>query len=446
MKNKDNSCFRGAVGDYIINDVKRMVRIILKPIIKIVKYYKIKSDIKKKQTHYDIVIKDIKNSGKTKIDFAAYVIFDSTYGIDGVFQLMRKDEKHWNPKLVVIPDISRGKQHTEQTYNKTREYFSKRYGERYILDGWNYQTGEYFDYIDRFDIVYFANPYDSMVHKFHKIEYAASKKVLPIYVSYGYDVGKYTTLDRLKNKELNIVWKYFADTTYSYEDNKKYQINKGRNVILAGYSKMDKLPKCLVKTKARKKILITPHHTVCAKILPLSNFLKFNELILKLPSLFPEIDFVFRPHPLLFTTLANNKIWSEDKISEYIDKLKYSGIEYSTGGDYLDLFAECDAIINDCGSFTVEWLYTGKPGCFVYNEKLKKKHLTKLMKKAISSYSIAKTEKDIIDFIQNISKMDIEHEYKMESWVRENIALNYPEVSRFLLNEINILEKRNEEA
>lgn len=68
------------------------------------------------------------------------------------------------------------------------------------------------------------------------------------------------------------------------------------------------------------------------------------------------------------------------------------------------------------------------------------------MKKAISSYSIAKTEKDIIDFIQNISKMDIEHEYKMESWVRENIALNYPEVSRFLLNEINILEKRNEEA
>ena len=30
--------------------------------------------------------------------------------------------------------------------------------------------------------------------------------------------------------------------------------------------------------------------------------------------------------------------------------------------------------------------------------------------------------------------------------MRENIALNYPEVSRFLLNEINILEKRNEEA
>ena len=48
MKNKDNSCFRGAVGDYIINDVKRMIRIILKPIIKIVKYYKIKSDIKTK--------------------------------------------------------------------------------------------------------------------------------------------------------------------------------------------------------------------------------------------------------------------------------------------------------------------------------------------------------------------------------------------------------------
>lgn len=34
-------------------------------------------------------------------------------------------------------------------------------------------------------------------------------------------------------------------------------------------------------------------------------------------------------------------------------------------------FFECVALVNDCGSYTVEWLYTGKTGCFVYNKALK---------------------------------------------------------------------------
>ena len=419
----------------MVNEIKK----ILRPVVRCCRQKRIAHLASKTSAHYKRLVESIRQSGKTKLSFAAYVVFDSTFGMDGVFRLMMNDAEHWDPKIVVIPDISRGDEHKENTYIKTKNFFIKKYGREYVLDGWNKNTDTYYDYLSEFDLVYYANPYDIMVHEYHKIVYASTKNVLPVYVSYGYDIGRLTTLDRIRNPELNLVWKLFADTTYMYEDYVKDQIVKGKNVVLAGYSKMDNFNDCIVTQHKRKKILITPHHTVVSKELPLSNFLKYSELILELPLMFPDIDFVFRPHPLLFTMLINENLWTHEKIDQYIAALKARGVEYSTEGDYLPLFSECDAIINDCGSFTVEWLYTGKPGCFVYKDELNEGLLTTLMNKAISAYTVARSRDDIIEFVERISEDTGEHNYEMEAWVKENIAINYPDVSSFLLKEMNIL-------
>ena len=417
--------------------IKKLIRLLFRPINKAVRRRRIKKNALRIQKHYEEVIYEIKKSGRTKLRFAAYVIYDSTYGMDGTFKKMLEDEDHWDPYVVVIPDIARGNDHAIRTYKKTRNFFANRYGAERVLDGWNYKNDEYIDHIDEFDLVYYANPYDALVHKYHQIEYGCTKRVLPIHVSYGYDVGRYTTLYRMTSPELNYVWKLFTDTTYTYEDYIRFQIIKGSNVTLAGYSKMDSFSPN-IKDNRKKKILIAPHHTVSMKELPLSNFLKYSNLILQLPIIYPEIDFVFRPHPLLFTTLINDCNWTEEQVEKYIVELKGKGVEYSSGGDYLDVFSECDAIIHDCGSFTVEWLFTGKPGCFVYNEKLKSKHLTTLMNKAIERYDIARSEEDILNFIGRISEAPCK-EYKMDSWVKENIAINYPNVSEYIIKQIDIL-------
>lgn len=424
------------------NGVKKIFYRVNRPFVKMAKQNNIRRDAKTAQMHYAEVINAFRKSGRTRINFAAYVIFDSTYGMDSAFRKMMNDPV-WNPKVVIIPDVSRGVENSIKIYNKTKVFFTERYGAEYVIDGWNQDTGEYLDLAEEFDIIYYANPYDSMVHEYHKIEYASKKNVLPIYISYGYDVGKYTTLDRIKNPELNLVWKCFADTTYMLKDYKKHQIVKGANVVLAGYSKMDDLAKYTEKQedvhRDRKKILLAAHHTVASDTLPMSNFLKYYDLILRLPDIFKNTDFVFRPHPLLFTMMVNNKIWTEEEVNQYIEKIQKNGVEYSTGGDYLNVFAECDAIVNDCGSFTVEWLYTGKPGCFVYNDKLNSGYLTTLMNKAISSHTVAHSEEDIIIFIKNVIGESNCSECKMEAWVEDNIALNYPRVSSFILDELNIL-------
>ena len=84
---------------------------------------------------------------------------------------------------------------------------------------------------------------------------------------------------------------------------------------------------------------------------------------------------------------------------------------------------------------------TGKPGCFVYNDKLKREHLTTLMNKAIERYTVARSRQDIIEFVKSVAENNHVESRGMSRWVKDNIALNYPRVSEYILNEINILNK-----
>lgn len=395
----------------------------------------IKIQSKKAQKHYVKIKKKI-DQKSSLCRFGAYVVFDACFGASELVEIMLSNSNNWDVKIVIIPDVSRGTDHLIAQYKKTREFFVNKYSSEMIIDGYDIESGKFFDFTDKFDIIYYSNPYDGMVNKIHSIEYASKQNVLPIYISYGYDIGMVTTFQRLTNKPLNLLWKCYTDTTFSYEDYKKYQLFGGKNVVLAGYSKMDTLAKHPLKKNRRKRILISPHHTVAMDILPLSNFLLYHDLILELPEMFPNVDFVFRPHPLLFTTLVNYGFWTMQQVEEYLQAISEKGIEYSVGGDYLQLFAECDAIINDCGSFTVEWLFTGKPGCFVYSSRLKEEHLTTLMKKAIEEYEVAHSRNDIIQFIRRVVDDTSNNEYVMKDWVRECIAVNYPNVSEYIENDL----------
>lgn len=392
--------------------------------------------------HYRDVIGRKKRSGETVIRFAAYVANDAMYGMDKVFRLMLEQPERWDPMVVIIPDVSRGYPHQKQTYLRAREYFTGLYGAGRVLDGWDMHSDSCPDLTDRFDIIYFADPYDAMAPEVHSIQYASTREVLPVYVNYGFDVGYYTMYSRMKGPELNLVWKYFTETVFSQEDCRKLQVIGGKNVVLTGYPKMDSFAEYPTKPEGtKKKILITPHHSVNMEELPLSNFRTYHDLLLQLPDLFPEIRFVFRPHPLMFIRLINEKIWTEDQVDRYLQKLERAGIEYSDGGDYLHLFAECDAIINDSGSFTMEWLFTGKPGCFVMNEDLKEEHLTTQMNEAITRYRIARSREDILRFISDIAAEPAFGRPVMDDWVRENIAVNYPHAAEKILEEMDILKE-----
>ena len=280
--------------------------------------------------------------------------------------------------------------------------------------------------------------YDEMVNELHGIKYLSTKTVLPVYISYGCLADKYCCNVTIPLLETSLFWKVFADNKYSVKDYKKYELSKGKNVTCTGYVKMDNLSKIQETPHSRKNVIIAPHHTINNPALPLSNFLTYYDFILELPERYPEIQFVFRPHPLLFINLVNEKIWTAEQLEAYKNKLKEKGIIYSYGGNYFDVFVNSDAIIHDCSSFIVEYLYTGKPCCFVGNSHFKS-IFSKLGKACLKNYYVAFDKEQIISFIENviINEKDTLKETRKQ-FAENNIKLNYPNVSKIILKEISL--------
>lgn len=406
-------------------------------LIRKINYFKYHSLIQNTYKHYAEVENKIK-SKKERLNVAAYVIFDSTFCAYDLFDLMMADLNNYNPKIVIIPDVSRGENHMKRQYNESRNFFVKKYGSEYILDGWIEDTNSFEDYSSIFDIIYLANPYDHMVNDVHSISFLSKKDVLPIYISYGCMPDFYGCKMIMPMKEISLFWKVFADNEMSYKDYCKYELVKGKNVVLSGYAKMDALEKFIERPRQKKTVIIAPHHTINNSALPLSNFVKYQDFYLELPKIFPQVDFIFRPHPLLFTNMVNLGYWTDNDVSNYLKKIESCGMKYSVGGDYFDIFVNSDAMIHDCSSFVVEYLYTGKPCCFMAKQNYKKIFST-LGKECLKNYYLAFNEKQIIDFIKNVViDGDDSLASERKEFTEKNLAINYPNVSKVILNEISI--------
>ena len=399
-----------------------------------------KSILSKTKKHYYEVQNVLIKKSNIIIRFASYVIYDSTFCGYGLMDLMLSQKNKYCPKIVIIPDISRGEKHLIEQYKKTKNFFINKYGKEYVIDGYDLENNQFIDVSNQFDIVYCANPYDSIVNKVHSIQFLSQQNLLPIYISYGCYVDKYGYNSVMPLLELSLFWKVFADNKITYNDYKKYELLRGKNVVLSGYAKMDELNKYEYKISNKKTIILAPHHTINMDILPLSNFLQYSDFILELPKKYPNINFIFRPHPLLFTNMINYGYWTENDLSLYIKKLEKVGITYSYGGDYLEIFSKSDAIIHDCASFITEYLYTDKPCCFLAKNNYKK-YLSKLGNACLKYYYIAFNKDQIFDFIDKVVIENNDKLYKRrKDFSKKKITINYPNVSKKILDVISIIK------
>ena len=423
----------------IVNAIKHCLRTLLPDNLKrCIKRLQCKNLIKSTYRHYSEIEEEIKNRNQKNLRFAAYVVYDSTFGAYDLFDLMLSDLEHYTSKIVVIPDVSRGNDHMIKQYHEKKSFFIKKYGSKFVLDGWNERENKFLDHSNEFDVIYLANPYDFMVDKLHGVSYLSTKNVLPIYMSYGCMPDNYGCKITMSLKEISLFWKVFADNKMTYKDYCRYELAKGKNVVLSGYAKMDSLAKFKENSRAKKRIIIAPHHTINNPALPLSNFLEYQRFYLELPKLFPQIEFVFRPHPLLFINMVNEGFWNATQVNEYIKKVKDNGMIYSVGGDYFDIFVNSDAMIHDCSSFVVEYLFTTKPCCFMAKKNYKK-IFSSLGKSCLKNYYLAFNTQQIIEFIQNVVIDEKDKlKQKRELYATKCLAVNYPNVSKRILEEISL--------
>ena len=374
---------------------------------------------------------------KGKIKVAFFVTFKQSFPSRSIFELMISD-KDFDPYIVITPNVSRTMTYQVNLMEDAFDSLSKEYGAERVIKGYDRDTDVYLDFRDEFRIIFFSNPYKHYDHPLHNIDYFLKYNVLTAYINYGFPCLKFW--DNVLSLDFyNKVWNVYAETQSHVDYLRDKQVIHSRNVVLTGYSKIDKLS-LEKKVSKRKTVILAPHHTVFGwNKLNISNFLKYQELFIKLPVLFEEIDFVFRPHPLLFQQLIEHKIWSEDEIQQYLDKIdQMPNMRYDDSDYYYDSFADSDAMIHDCGSFIAEYLYTKKPCCYMMKSKDETySSLVPFGQECMDNYYHAYTEEDILRFLSDVviggndpMKTD------REAFVDEKLAYNYPHASEAIVSHL----------
>ena len=216
------------------------------------------------------------------------------------------------------------------------------------------------------DIIFYPQPY------YNKLKEVSCKSLLS-YIPYCFEMEK--TTQAINSLYQNICWKYFVSTQFNKEAKSKSNYNHGVNLIVAGNPIADYFldghtPKCNIwpiDNPDLKRIIWAPHHSILPDDwLDYSNFLDIADQMLDLAKRYSDrIQIVFKPHPMLKEKLYRLESWGPEKTDRYYNTWRTMPNCSFADGSFVDLFMTSDAMIHDCSSFTVEYLYVNKPVLFL---------------------------------------------------------------------------------
>ena len=295
------------------------------------------------------------------------------------------------------------------------------------------------DVLGDVDIVCYPSPYEMSDFRYNP-HYAVGRNILSVCVNYGFYRSVY---DRqvMGGQSYAYMWKAFFECEATMTEYQAYSAIGGANGDLVGYVKMDRLARIAPVPHERKRILVAPHHSVeggTNKMLSLANFVRYADFFLRLPDCYPEIDFVFRPHPFLFKIMARPVIWGQARVDDYIERLRAKpNVIWSDGGDYFQEFAESDGCIQDCGSYLVEYLYTGKPCCYMLkSSKDIEEKFAPLGQKCLEHCYIAYDTGAIDAFIRDVIVGGRDPKADARKAFAKTVAVNYPNAAQVALDHI----------
>lgn len=344
---------------------------------------------------------------------------------------------YFDPYFIVNPDVLRSQEHLEFNYKRSLTELTEKYGPERVLEGYDTERKTYIDYTGQFDMASTNNPYDGMAQELFRIKYWSHKGIPVFYIPYYFLGMTYVTIENFKLAAFPFLWKIFVPNKATLSIAREYEAIHGRNVIVTGYPKMDKIPQCAIYPRDRKRVIIAPHHLIQDNPLYRGGFRDYAQDLLSLPAKYPEIDFVFRPHPQLKEALK--AYWTQEQISGWLNQLLQNpNVTYSTQGDYLELFANSDAIMHDCGSFVAEYLYLNKPCAFIYRKGCDYKlgQTNYGMKFFDYHYAIYELE-DWYKFIDDVVLLGNDTmRKKRERFASKMVMYNYPYATKTIYNHI----------
>lgn len=354
------------------------------------------------------------------------------------------NDSNFNVSIVLVPHtLNNGKIISSVAKDKFYQIFAHLKEQNFnVIEGYDFESGQTIN-IEEIspDIVFYVLPYMRLYPETLKIN-NLPQNILFAYIPYGEFIEN-TLEDNLFNFGWNEkIWKIFCSSqSYLINAADKSKIGSS-NVFVAGSARMDSLINykpseydynwIYPKEENKKRIIWAPHHTLSRPSIDenvtYSTFDKNYKFFYEYARDNPNIEWVVRPHPLLKEVLNEVKtnmkidgIATDDFADDYFfkwDSLPNARVHEEI--DYMDLFANADALITDCVSFKAEFLYANKPGLILTRDNYEKDEFKSNIYSAWYVENGADFDK-IKEFIEDV--VVGENDYLKEK--REEIFSNY---------------------
>lgn len=364
----------------LLFNIKKVARLII-PYSIYHSLFRIKSAIKAKKNikltiNYSNKLDLIKRKDKIVLVFIIYMpeVFSS---FQTIYESAVENEK-FIAYIVTQPHISN--QQGVQGQNPAFEYLKTIYLN--VINA--YENGKWFDLKSlKPDYVFYTRPY--MTHYYS--EY--SPKVVRQYAKvcfhqYSYDMDKTADFYEVYNYPfLSNVTFVFNSAPSSAKRVKKMICGSGvyPQVLCLGFTRFDLIQRdrCQTVHHDRKTILWIPRWTAQKKqgkkqghfFLYMNSFMDFAEA-------HKDIDFIIRPHPLMFANFLNLGLCTQEWIDSFYEKCNDLGnVSIDTDKDYFPSLKQADIMLADYSALVVEFFVMGKPIIYcddasTFNEEAKR--------------------------------------------------------------------------
>lgn len=342
---------------------------------------------------------------KKQINVTFIAMSLSMWRYQHLYELLSKHPR-FNVSILILPCIQWAKKQQDKDRVELLEYFQEK-GIKPILGVKEDDT-----HIDlrnelKPDILFYPQPYIGNFHEEFDIINFFDK--LLCYYPYAFWRNKDSWSYDLPFH--NKAWKLFYSTELHKKDARQYAFNKGRNVEIVGYPNADNFlfqkhtDVWRPQSTPKKHIIWAPHYTIFSGgVITQSNFLWMSHFMLTVAQKYSDcIQFVFKPHPRLFSELCKHEEWGEEKATAYYNEWSSMDNTQIETGEFVDLFMTSDAMIHDSGSFCVEYHYSGNPVMYIAeNFEEQVAEMAEFGQLAMRQHYVGKTEQDIINFIEDV--------------------------------------------
>ena len=343
-------------------------------------------------------IKQVKKKlkGKHPIIVAFYVYDDTKWKSQSVYDLMMSDEK-FEPYIFVTkcnaPKDNCNYQ-TNKDYEKVYNFFINR--NMRVIRGYDTDKERFIPFAEMTpqpDIIIYQHPWYVETSQGPVV---CSKFALTYYIPYFIaTTNMYIEYDLRFHQ---YVYKHYILNDLIKQEFAKKMRNKADNVVVVGHPQLDEF--YLDKTPEESKYVIyAPHWSVCGNNIRLSTFDWSGKIILEFASNHPELNWVFKPHPVLYNFLYTSGFMTKEEADDYYKKWSEIGVVNNSGG-YLNLFKKSRALITDCGSFLTEYLLTEKPCIHLISKD--GAEFNEMVKKISKSYYQAFNIVDLENYLNSV--------------------------------------------